>query len=39
MPTYDLPAEHGDHLRTINPIENVFATARHRTMRTKGALS
>ena len=36
---YDFPAEHWDHLRTSNPIESVFATVRHRTMRTKGALS
>ena len=36
---YDLPAEHWDHLRTTNPIESVFATVRHRTVRTKGALS
>ena len=36
---YDLPAERWDHLRTTNPIESVFATVRHRTVRTKGALS
>ena len=36
---FDFPAEHWDHLRTSNPIENVFATVRHRTVRTKGALS
>jgi putative transposase len=36
---YDLPAEHWDHLRTSNPIESVFATVRHRTVRTRGALS
>jgi putative transposase len=36
---YDFPAEHWDHLRTANPIESVFATVRHRTVRTKGALS
>ena len=36
---YDFPAEHWDHLRTSNPIESVFATVRHRTLRTKGALS
>ena len=35
---YDFPAEHWDHLRTSNPIESVFATVRHRTVRTKGAL-
>ena len=36
---YDFPAEHWVHLRTTNPIESVFATVRHRTVRTKGALS
>jgi len=36
---YDFPADHWDHLRTGNPIESVFATVRHRTVRTKGALS
>jgi len=36
---FDLPAEHWDHLRTSNPIESVFATVRHRTVRTKGSLS
>jgi putative transposase len=36
---HDFPAEHWDHLRTTNPIESVFATVRHRTVRTKGALS
>ena len=36
---YDFPAEHREHLRTANPIESVFATLRHRTVRTKGALS
>jgi putative transposase len=36
---YDFPGEHWDHLRTGNPIESVFATVRHRTVRTKGALS
>ena len=40
LPTfYDFPAEQWDHLRTSNPIENVFATVRHRTVRTEGALS
>jgi len=34
---FDFPAEHWDHLRTSNPIESVFATVRHRTVRTKGA--
>ena len=38
-PGYDLPAEHWVHLRTTNPIESVFATVRHRTVRTKGCLS
>ena len=36
---YDFPAEHWDRLRTSDPIESVFATVRHRTVRTKGALS
>ena len=36
---YDFPTEPWDHLRTSNPIESVFATVRHRTVRTKGALS
>ncbi|SMD14885.1 IS256 family transposase [Primorskyibacter flagellatus] len=36
---HDFPADHWDHLRTGNPIESVFATVRHRTVRTKGALS
>ena len=36
---FDFPAEHWAHLRTSNPIESVFATVRHRTVRTKGALS
>ena len=36
---YDYPAEHWKHIRTSNPIESVFATVRHRTVRTKGALS
>src|SRR5215213_8893644 len=36
---HNFPAEHRDHLRTADPIEGVFATVRHRTVRTKGALS
>ena len=36
---FDFPAEHWEHLRTSNPIESVFATVRHRTVRTKDALS
>src|SRR5512132_1432029 len=32
---FDFPAEHWDHLRTSNPIESVFATVRHRTVRQK----
>ncbi|EKV27388.1 Mobile element protein [Caenispirillum salinarum AK4] len=36
---YDFPAEHWQHVRTSNPIESVFATVRHRTVRTKGCLS
>ena len=33
-----LPCRALDHLRTSNPIESLFATVRHRTVRTKGAL-
>ena len=36
---FDFPADHWDHLRMSNPIESVFATVRHRTVRMKGALS
>src|SRR6516225_10139694 len=36
---FDFPAEHWIHLRSSNPIESVFATVRHRTVRTKGSLS
>ncbi len=36
---FDFPSDHWDHLRTSNPIESVFATVRHRTVRMKGALS
>ena len=36
---FDYPAEHWDYLRTSNPVESVFATVRHRTVRTRGALS
>ncbi len=36
---FDWPAVHWIHLRTTNPIESVFATVRHRTVRTKGSLS
>jgi hypothetical protein len=36
---FDFPAEHWDHLRTSNPIASMFATVRHRTVRTKGASS
>jgi putative transposase len=36
---FDFPADHWDHLRTTNPIESIFATVRHRTVRMKGALS
>jgi transposase-like protein len=35
----DFPAEHWDHLRTSSAIESLFATVRHRTVRTKGSLS
>ena len=33
---YDFPAEHGQHLRTSNPIQSTFATVRLRTYRAKG---
>jgi putative transposase len=36
---FDFPADYWDHLRTSNPIESVFATVRHRTVRVKGAMS
>src|SRR3954453_21227080 len=36
---YDFPAEHWGHRGTPNPIESVFPTVRHRTVRTKGSLS
>ncbi len=36
---FDFPAEHWTPLRTSNPIESVFEMVRHRTVRTKGALS
>jgi putative transposase len=36
---YDFPAEHWKHLRTSNVIESMFATVRHRTVRSKGCLS
>ena len=36
---WNRPAEHWDRLRSSDPIESVFATVRHRTVRTKGALS
>jgi transposase-like protein len=39
MTFYDFPAEHWRHLRTTNPIESAFATVRHRTDRTRGAVS
>ena len=32
---YDYPAENWQHIRTTNPIESVFATARLRTAKTK----
>lgn len=34
---YGFPAEHWIHLRTMNPIESMFATVRLRTKVTKGA--
>ncbi len=35
----DFPAEHRDQTRRSNPMESVSATVRHRTVRSKGALS
>ena len=34
---YDFPAAHWDYLRTTNLIGSVFASVRHRTVRTKCA--
>lgn len=39
LPIYDFPAEHWKDLRTTNPIESMFATVRHRTIRSSGCLS
>lgn len=39
MTFYEFPAEHWRHLRTTNPIESSFATVRHRTDKTRGAVS
>ena len=36
---YNFPAEHWKYLRTTNPIESMFATVRHRTIRSEGCLS
>jgi putative transposase len=36
---YNFPAEHWKYLRTTNPIESMFATVRHRMIRSKGCLS
>lgn len=36
---YGFPAEHWVHIRTTNPIENTFTTARHRIKRSKNGLS
>jgi transposase-like protein len=36
---FDFPADHWVHLSRTNPIESVFATVRHLTVRMKGALS
>jgi transposase-like protein len=32
----DFPAEHGASLKTTNPIENMLATVKHRTYKSKG---
>ena len=39
LSAFDLAARHWDHLRVFNPTEGVFATVRHRTVRTKDTLS
>ncbi len=36
---YDFPAQHWQSIRKSNPLENPFATIRHRTKRTTGYLS
>lgn len=36
---YAFPAKHWQSLRTTNPIESMFATIRHRTIRTKGCVT
>ena len=36
---FDFPAAHWRSIRTTNPIESVFATVKHRTIKTKGCLS
>jgi transposase-like protein len=36
---FDFPAVHWRSIRTTNPIESIFATVRHRSSRTKGAVS
>ncbi len=36
---YDFPAEHWKHIRTTNPTESTFATARHGTGKTKGCFN
>jgi putative transposase len=36
---YGVPAEHGKHVRSTNPVESTFATVRLRTATTKGCLS
>jgi transposase-like protein len=36
LAVYDFPADHWVHLRTTNPIESTFATARNRSKITKG---
>ncbi len=36
---YYLPAEHWRSIRTMNPIESIFATVRHRSSKTKGCVA
>jgi hypothetical protein len=37
LTVYDFPGEHWVHIRTMNPIESVFATVRLRHDKTKGS--
>jgi putative transposase len=39
MAFFDVPARHGQGIRTRYPMESASATIRHRTKRSKGCLS